>query len=80
MPFTGIPTEPPKVLILEPKIFGDARCFFFKSFNQRDFEQGTGLEVNREVLNCPQKKAPSVDLAGLCPWLSDHHGFYRVSQ
>jgi dTDP-4-dehydrorhamnose 3,5-epimerase len=33
------------VLVLEPKVFGDARGFFFESFNARDFEQTTGLDV-----------------------------------
>jgi dTDP-4-dehydrorhamnose 3,5-epimerase len=32
------------VLVLEPKVFGDARGFFFESFNARDFEQATGLQ------------------------------------
>lgn len=40
------PTAIPDVLIIEPKIFGDARGFFFESFNQRAFRQATGLEVN----------------------------------
>jgi dTDP-4-dehydrorhamnose 3,5-epimerase len=30
--------------MLEPKVFGDARGFFFESFNARDFEQATGLQ------------------------------------
>ena len=34
------------VLILEPQVFGDARGFFFESFNARDFEQATGLKEN----------------------------------
>jgi dTDP-4-dehydrorhamnose 3,5-epimerase len=33
------------VLLLEPKVFGDARGFFFESFNARDFAQCTGLDV-----------------------------------
>jgi dTDP-4-dehydrorhamnose 3,5-epimerase len=33
------------MLILEPKVFGDDRGFFFESFNQRDFQQVTGLDV-----------------------------------
>ena len=33
------------VLVLEPKVFGDARGFFFESFNARDFEQATELKV-----------------------------------
>jgi dTDP-4-dehydrorhamnose 3,5-epimerase len=46
MPYTVTPTALPEVLILEPKVFGDDRGFFFESFNQRDFQQATGLEVN----------------------------------
>lgn len=45
MPYTVIQTALPEVLILEPKVFGDERGFFFESFNQRDFEQATGLDV-----------------------------------
>jgi dTDP-4-dehydrorhamnose 3,5-epimerase len=45
MPYAVTPTAIPEVLILEPKVFGDARGFFFESFNARDFAQATGLEV-----------------------------------
>ncbi len=45
MPYTVIPTSLPEVLILEPKVFGDARGFFFESFNARDFAHCTGLDV-----------------------------------
>lgn len=45
MPYTVTPTAIPEVLILEPKVFGDARGFFFESFNARDFSQATGLQV-----------------------------------
>jgi dTDP-4-dehydrorhamnose 3,5-epimerase len=38
-----IRTEIPEILILEPKVFGDARGFFFESFNERVFEQATGM-------------------------------------
>ena len=40
-----IPTAIPDVLILEPTVFGDARGFFFESFNQRTFNQATGMDV-----------------------------------
>lgn len=40
-----IPTAIPDVLIIEPKVFGDARGFFFESFNQRAFNEATGLDV-----------------------------------
>ena len=41
----AIQTAIPDLLIIEPKVFGDARGFFFESFNQREFEQLTGREV-----------------------------------
>ena len=34
----------PDVLIIEPKVFGDDRGFFFESFNQRRFEELTGVK------------------------------------
>lgn len=40
-----IPTEIPDVLIIEPRVFGDDRGFFFESFNQRNFLEKTGVEV-----------------------------------
>jgi dTDP-4-dehydrorhamnose 3,5-epimerase len=46
MPFTATPTAIPEVLILEPKVFGDARGFFFESFNELDFHKATGLNVH----------------------------------
>jgi len=45
MPFIVTPTAIPDVLILEPKVFGDDRGFFFESFNARDFSQATGVDV-----------------------------------
>ena len=36
------PTAIPGVLIIEPKVFGDARGFFFESFNQKAFNDATG--------------------------------------
>ena len=45
MPYTVTPTNLPEVLILEPKVFGDARGFFFESFNARDFAKVTGLDL-----------------------------------
>jgi dTDP-4-dehydrorhamnose 3,5-epimerase len=40
-----IPTAIPDVLILEPNVFGDARGFFFESWNQRAFDAAIGREV-----------------------------------
>ena len=38
-------TDIPEVLVLEPQVFGDARGFFFESFNQRRWEAETGLHT-----------------------------------
>jgi len=40
-----IPAKIPDVLIIEPKVFGDDRGFFFESFNQKAFNEATGLNV-----------------------------------
>ena len=40
----AIKTELPGVLIIEPKVFGDQRGFFFESFNARAFAEATGLQ------------------------------------
>lgn len=42
MPYIATPTALTEVLILEPKIFGDDRGFFYESFNARDFARITG--------------------------------------
>jgi dTDP-4-dehydrorhamnose 3,5-epimerase len=34
-----IPTRLPEVLLLEPRVFGDSRGFFFESWNEREFER-----------------------------------------
>ena len=34
----------PGVLLIEPRVFGDDRGFFFESFNQRRWEEATGLQ------------------------------------
>lgn len=40
-----IPTAIPEVLILEPKVFGDERGFFYESFNEKTFQQLTGIHT-----------------------------------
>ena len=64
MPYTIAPTAIPDVLILEPKIFGDARGFFFESYNQRDFEHLTGLRATTFVQDNHSRSAQGV-LRGL---------------
>lgn len=41
-----IPTDIPEVLLLEPRVFGDERGFFYESYNQRIFREVTGLDVS----------------------------------
>lgn len=41
-----IDTNIPDVKIIEPKVFGDERGFFFESFNQAKFEEAVGHSVN----------------------------------
>ena len=38
-------TAIPEVMVLEPKVFGDARGFFYESFNQKAFQDATRLDV-----------------------------------
>ena len=38
-----IATPLPDVLVLEPKVFGDERGFFYESFNEREFADKTGV-------------------------------------
>lgn len=45
MPYNVTPTALPEVLLIEPMVFASDRGFFFESFNQRDFAQTTGLDV-----------------------------------
>ncbi|RZI76056.1 MAG: dTDP-4-dehydrorhamnose 3,5-epimerase [Variovorax sp.] len=39
------PTAIPDVLVIEPKVFGDARGFFYESFNNKAFDEAVGRHV-----------------------------------
>jgi dTDP-4-dehydrorhamnose 3,5-epimerase len=41
----AIPTAIPEVMIIEPAVFGDARGFFYESWNQRAFDAALGQPV-----------------------------------
>jgi dTDP-4-dehydrorhamnose 3,5-epimerase len=45
MPITVTPTAITDVLVIEPKIFGDDRGFFFESFNEDNFSKAIGKKV-----------------------------------
>ncbi|MGV2828938.1 dTDP-4-dehydrorhamnose 3,5-epimerase [Myxosarcina sp. GI1(2024)] len=40
-----IKTNIPEALIIEPRVFGDDRGFFMESFNQKTFEEQTGVKA-----------------------------------
>lgn len=41
-----VSTAIPEVLVLEPRVFGDARGFFYESYHRQAFERTTGLDVD----------------------------------
>ena len=57
------PLAIPDVLLLEPKVFGDDRGFFYESFNAKAFEQATGLK--REFVQDNHSKSAKNVLRGL---------------
>ncbi len=63
MNLKAIPTSLPEVLILEPKVFGDDRGFFFESFNARAFDEATGL--NRTFVQDNHSRSARNVLRGL---------------
>jgi dTDP-4-dehydrorhamnose 3,5-epimerase len=40
------PTVIPEVVVIEPKVFGDARGFFYESFNQKAFNEAIGSQID----------------------------------
>ena len=45
MPITVTPTTISDVLIIDPKVFGDDRGWFFESFNEKEFSAAVGHSV-----------------------------------
>lgn len=41
-----VKTDIEGVFVIEPRVFGDARGYFFESFNARDFAAQTGIDVH----------------------------------
>ena len=39
------PTAIADLLVIEPKVFGDSRGFFYESFNQKAFSKATGTDI-----------------------------------
>jgi dTDP-4-dehydrorhamnose 3,5-epimerase len=59
----AIATSIPEVIILEPKVFGDERGFFYESFNAKAFEEATG--VKREFVQDNHSRSARGVLRGL---------------
>ncbi len=79
MPYQVTTTPIEGVLVLEPKVFGDARGFFFESFNARDFEQATGLQ--RTFVQDNHSKSSKGVLRGLHYQVQNAQGkLVRVTQ
>ncbi|MBE7374284.1 dTDP-4-dehydrorhamnose 3,5-epimerase [Pseudomonas lopnurensis] len=58
-----IETSIPDVLIIEPRVFGDERGFFYESFNAAAFEAATGLK--RQFVQDNHSKSQRGVLRGL---------------
>ena len=53
----------PDVVLIEPKVFGDARGFFYESFNQRAFNEATG--TNHQFVQDNHSRSSKGVLRGL---------------
>lgn len=41
-----VKTDIEGVFVVEPKVFGDSRGYFFESFNEREFKEKSGIDVH----------------------------------
>ena len=64
------PLAIPDVLLIEPKVFGDARGFFFESFNQQAFNEVTG--TNHQFVQDNHSRSTQGVLRGLHYQLPPH--------
>lgn len=64
------PTAIPEVMVIEPKVFGDARGFFYESFNQEAFNVATG--TNYQFVQDNHSRSSKGVLRGLHYQLPPH--------
>lgn len=57
------PLAIPDVVLIEPKVFGDSRGFFFESFNQKAFNKATG--TNHQFVQDNHSRSSQGVLRGL---------------
>lgn len=69
----------PEVVLIEPKVFGDARGFFFESFNQKAFNEATG--TNHQFVQDNHSRSAKGVLRGLHYQIQQPQGkLVRVAQ
>ena len=69
----------PDVVLIEPKVFGDARGFFFESFNQKAFNEATG--TNHQFVQDNHSRSSKGVLRGLHYQIQQPQGkLVRVAQ
>ncbi len=69
----------PEVVLIEPKVFGDARGFFFESFNQKAFNEATG--TNHQFVQDNHSRSSKGVLRGLHYQIQQPQGkLVRVAQ
>lgn len=74
-------TSLPGVMILEPKVFGDDRGFFFESFNERHFNEMLGLDSSTRFVQDNHSRSVKNVLRGLHYQIAHPQGkLVRVSQ
>jgi dTDP-4-dehydrorhamnose 3,5-epimerase len=73
-----VTTDLPGVLIIEPKVYGDERGFFYESFNAKAFKEATG--VNTKFVQNNHSRSKKGVLRGLHYQLDNPQGkLVRVS-
>ena len=73
------PTAIANMLIIEPKVFGDARGFFYESFNQKAFNEATG--TNHQFVQDNHSRSSKGVLRGLHYQIEQPQGkLVRVTQ
>ena len=69
----------PDVVLIEPKVFGDERGFFFESFNQKAFNEATG--TNHQFVQDNHSRSSKGVLRGLHYQIQQPQGkLVRVAQ
>ena len=69
----------PDVVLIEPKVFGDSRGFFFESFNQKAFDEATG--TNHQFVQDNHSRSSKGVLRGLHYQIQQPQGkLVRVAQ